>query len=195
MKPTATVLARALGLVHDPRPPAALVAALEAAEARRADGLSSKARAVVDAGNERLARGRRRDPMARGEGAARPETSWSFVVLGKPVAMQRPRVTGSGTYTPPETRRYKARVAAAARAAGVRAGQGPCRVSVDVWTPDRRRRDLDNILKTVLDGLVKAGAEVLADDACTVVVGQRIEWRGVDRGAPRVEVTVEMADG
>lgn len=41
--------------------------------------------------------------------------------------------------------------------------QTPVSVSIDVFPPDRRRRDLDNMLKALLDGLVHA--RVLEDDS------------------------------
>ena len=50
----------------------------------------------------------------------------------------------------------------------------PCALSLVVRYPDRRRRDLDNALSSVLDLLVDAG--VLPDDAWTAV--ERIAVRG-----------------
>lgn len=41
--------------------------------------------------------------------------------------------------------------------------QRPVSVSIDVFPPDRRRRDLDNLLKALLDSLVHA--RVLEDDS------------------------------
>jgi crossover junction endodeoxyribonuclease RusA len=90
-------------------------------------------------------------------------------VDGKPQAKQRPRVgRGGRVYTPKETRDYEQLVAAAWRAAG-----GPClpkgtaaevtihvyrdrvEVSVEVadGLPATARADLDNLAKSVLDGL------------------------------------------
>lgn len=41
--------------------------------------------------------------------------------------------------------------------------QGRVSLSIDVFPPDRRRRDLDNMLKALLDGLVHA--RILEDDS------------------------------
>ena len=46
---------------------------------------------------------------------------------------------------------------------GVRLGQGRLRVSIDWHPPDKRRRDIDNILKSIFDALEHAG--VYADDS------------------------------
>jgi len=35
---------------------------------------------------------------------------------------------------------------------------GRCSVEIHVWPPDRRKRDLDNVLKATLDALEHAGA-------------------------------------
>ena len=49
---------------------------------------------------------------------------------------------------------------------------GPLRVVIEAWRPDKRRRDLDNLLKATLDGLAHAG--VYEDDA--QIVDLRIYW-------------------
>ena len=50
--------------------------------------------------------------------------------------------------------------------------KGPLRVVIEAWRPDRRRRDLDNLLKATLDGLAHAG--VYEDDS--QIVDLRIYW-------------------
>jgi len=52
--------------------------------------------------------------------------------------------------------RRAVRVALAAR--GVRPLDGPLAVTIDVHPPDRRRRDLDNLQKALLDALAHGGA-------------------------------------
>lgn len=64
-------------------------------------------------------------------------------------------------------------------------------VSIMCYPPDRRRRDLDNVLKAALDALVFAG--VMLDDS-------QIDRLAIERcavGAPgRLEITIErLTDG
>jgi crossover junction endodeoxyribonuclease RusA len=49
---------------------------------------------------------------------------------------------------------------------------GKLRVVIEAWRPDKRRRDLDNLLKATLDGLAHAG--VYEDDS--QIVDLRIYW-------------------
>jgi len=46
------------------------------------------------------------------------------------------------------------------------------RIEIEAWRPDKRRRDLDNLLKATLDGLAHAG--VFEDDS--QIVDLRIYW-------------------
>ena len=41
---------------------------------------------------------------------------------------------------------------------GIEPYAGPIAVAVEVYPPDRRKRDLDNLLKSLLDSLAHAGA-------------------------------------
>ncbi|MFO8013869.1 MAG: RusA family crossover junction endodeoxyribonuclease [Phycisphaerae bacterium] len=57
-----------------------------------------------------------------------------------------------------EGRRYRKRVAATLAALGVRPLDGPVEVEIELYPPDRRRRDVDNAQKSLLDALEKGGA-------------------------------------
>lgn len=55
-------------------------------------------------------------------------------------------------------RAYRSQVAATLAARRVRPLDGPLDVSIEAHPPDRRRRDLDNALKSLLDALEHGGA-------------------------------------
>jgi len=57
-----------------------------------------------------------------------------------------------------EGRRYRERVAATLAALGVWPLDGPLVVEIELYPPDRRRRDVDNTQKPLLDALEKGGA-------------------------------------
>lgn len=117
--------------------------------------------------------------------------TWTFIIPGPPVTWERV-VPGKGarrTVRTSRTRNHENTVHALATVAGVRAGKGPVRITVDAFFPDKLRRDLDNIGKAVLDGLV--GLPVLADD-CWSVVPELIVRGALDKANPRTVVCVEM---
>lgn len=62
-----------------------------------------------------------------------------------------------------EGRQYRERVFALLAARGAKPLTGRLEVVVQVFTPDRRRRDLDNAMKGLLDSLEHAG--VYGDDS------------------------------
>lgn len=65
----------------------------------------------------------------------------------------------------------------------------PVRLHVDLYAPDRRRRDLQNLAKLLCDALQ---GTVYADDAQIA----EITWKhcGVDRENPRVEINASAID-
>lgn len=128
----------------------------------------------------------------------------SFTVPGKPVPKQRPRMTRWGSvYTPAETTRYERLVAQCARAAGAAPVSGPVAVDIHVqlpipksWSKARRsaadggphtqRPDIDNLAKSVLDGL---NGVAWADDAQVCSVSASKVWNAAcPEGAVRVHV-------
>jgi crossover junction endodeoxyribonuclease RusA len=68
------------------------------------------------------------------------------------------RRVGPRTLISREGRRFRERVCALLAAAGVRPLRGPLRVEIEVYPPDRRRRDLDNAMKSLNDALEHGGA-------------------------------------
>jgi Holliday junction resolvase RusA-like endonuclease len=121
-------------------------------------------------------------------------TAIVFTVPGKPVPKQRARKGPNGWYTPTETRRYERAVGFhATRARQVHTatgGEWPMgrRYEVEVlcvWA-DRRRRDIDNVLKSVLDGL---NGVLFADDSQVVrAIVSRSEPERATRTVVRVRV-------
>jgi crossover junction endodeoxyribonuclease RusA len=66
---------------------------------------------------------------------------------------------------------------------------GPVKVVIEAYRPDNRRRDLDNLLKAVLDSLGHAG--IYIDDS--LIVDLRIYWAESIGGM--LKIKVEELDG
>ena len=114
---------------------------------------------------------------------------YEFRVAGKVQPKQRPRRSSNGRwYTPSGTADYEERVAWYARGAGVRCIDGPVRLEIDIYWPDRRRRDLDNGGKSIADALNGIAYE---DDY--QIVEKRLTKR-LDRDNPRAEIVVEALE-
>ncbi len=120
-----------------------------------------------------------------------------FVVPGPPQPKERPRTGKRGNvYTPDGTRSYEQTVRVHALRAVASCGwqREPAdryTVTLAVYFPDERRRDLDNVCKAVLDG---CNGVAFADDS---EVDEVHMVRAVDRERPRIEVRVSRlgADG
>lgn len=83
------------------------------------------------------------------------------------------RHTSRGTFITPKARRYRTDVGVAVLTQGRAATiSGPVAVEIVAHPPNRLRRDLDNLLKGVLDALTHAG--VYADDS--QIADLRIRW-------------------
>lgn len=94
-------------------------------------------------------------------------------IPGTPVPKGRPRSGRGNTFTPRRTVEYEQLVAWHARAQRIRLGAGPVELHADFYTR-RGGGDLDNLLKSVLDGLVKGGA--IDDDAPHIVPVITVRW-------------------
>lgn len=112
-----------------------------------------------------------------------PEKVVRFTVPGEPRSKQRARVTARGTFTPTETRQAEQRVRQAW--ALTRAEPFPYQVvvTIDFYNGNRRRRDLDNMAKLVLDALNKVA---YADDY--QVVGLNLRKIFTTRDRARTEI-------
>ncbi len=114
---------------------------------------------------------------------------YRFEIPGPPVAWQRVKRGRAGNaYVPEETTRYKLKVQMCARTAGVRELDGDVVLSCWFYVADRRRRDGDNLQKSIQDALNRIA---YADDS------QIKEWHGaltLDPDKPRAIVQVETRD-
>jgi crossover junction endodeoxyribonuclease RusA len=98
-------------------------------------------------------------------------------------------VLGRGhLYVSPDGRQYRRRVSAILT--GAPQMVGPVAVAIEVHPPDRRRRDLDNLLKCLLDSLTNAG--LWADDS---QVESLSIARGETKSAGSVLVAIEPMGG
>lgn len=111
-----------------------------------------------------------------------------FLVPGAPVPKQRPRLFHNRVITPRKTAAYEGLVARCAELAGAKPVKGPVVLRCCFYLPDRRVRDLDNLVKSVLDGLNEVA---FVDDSQI----ERIEAeKRIDREQPRAWVSVEALE-
>ena len=95
------------------------------------------------------------------------------------------RRVGPRTLISREGRRFRERVCSLLAASGVRPMAGPLRVEIEVYPPDRRRRDIDNMQKALLDALEHGRA--FRDDSQIVELKiERRAWVGGGRTLVRI---------
>ena len=82
-----------------------------------------------------------------------PDKVIRFEVPGEPRSKGRPRVTQRGTYTPKETLEAERKVRTYWHETGAPQFQYQLLVEIDFYNGNKRRRDLDNMAKLVLDAL------------------------------------------
>ena len=99
------------------------------------------------------------------------------------------RRVGPRTLISREGRAYRERVARCLGLLGVRPVRGPIHMRIEVYPPDNRRRDLDNLQKSLWDALQKGGAYL--DDS--QVVRFEVEKRETVAGG-KVIVSIEESD-
>lgn len=63
----------------------------------------------------------------------------------------------------------------------------PTAIFIKIWNEDKRGRDLDNQLSSILDLLKEC--EVITDDNCFVLPALGIQFIDIDKENPRAEIT------
>lgn len=119
-------------------------------------------------------------------------TSWTFVVRGPPQPKERARRGNHGRwYTPERTRAYEAAIRNMAMLSRSPrwAVDRQYAVTVTAYFADGRPRDVDNVLKSVLDGLTGVA---FANDR--QVVETHAYRGGVDRDDPRTIVSTSTVE-
>ena len=130
-----------------------------------------------------------------GHGIARPPESppaCRAVVLGEPVAKARPRCGRSGRpFTPTATVAAERAFAWAVKAdnPGLEPLSGPLAVRLEFRCGDRRRRDLDNLVKLAWDS---CNGVIWHDDSQVEALVARLVRGAAD---PRTEIAVWALDG
>jgi crossover junction endodeoxyribonuclease RusA len=69
-------------------------------------------------------------------------------------------VRGKGRYIKPEGLEFRKIVAQAIEPKGMEKIEGNVAIFIQIYPPDNRKRDIDNVLKALLDALTHAGAWV-----------------------------------
>jgi len=115
-----------------------------------------------------------------------PPIKWEMTLPYPPTVNHYYGYGKSKVYTKPDGKAYRAIVVSMVARTGVRPMSGPLKIWIDVHFPDHRKRDLDNLLKCLLDALTHGG--VYADDSLLEEI--RIRKAGYSTGG-KVVVTVE----
>jgi crossover junction endodeoxyribonuclease RusA len=100
------------------------------------------------------------------------------------------RRVGPRTLISREGRRFRERVCGLLAAARVERLGGPLHLQIEVYPPDRRRRDIDNVQKALLDALQHGG--LYEDDS--QIVKLDIEKRGCTPGGRTILRVREAPD-
>jgi crossover junction endodeoxyribonuclease RusA len=114
-----------------------------------------------------------------------------LTIPGRPVPKARPRLGVHGrkayVYTPPQTKEYEKLVGWVARCAGCKPSGEPVAVVLDIYV--RRRMDVDNVAKSILDGLTGVAYE--DDDQVVELVVRKHKVKRKEE--ERVEIEIKEA--
>ena len=96
--------------------------------------------------------------------------------------------SGRAVYLVPKAREYYALVAHTVRANYHAVNFSTAlKVSMAIYPPDKRKRDITNLLKVIEDALTRAG--VWADDS--LVTELHVSKKELDKSCPRIEIEIE----
>lgn len=84
---------------------------------------------------------------------AAPEKVARLTIKGEPKSKQRARVTARGTFTPYETKAAQQLIGFTYRRLALPPFEHQVVVTIDFYNGNKRRRDIDNMAKLVLDAL------------------------------------------
>jgi Holliday junction resolvase RusA-like endonuclease len=89
----------------------------------------------------------------------------TFKIEGRAVAKERPRLLrNGGVFTPQKTVDYENKVAEAWNSKfGMLSLEGKLRVTINFYTDRHAKQDVDNLAKSILDGMQRAGAFAKGD--------------------------------
>jgi Holliday junction resolvase RusA-like endonuclease len=109
-----------------------------------------------------------------------------FTVFGEPKSKQRARVTKYGAYTPKQTLLAEDNIRRVWRSLQSDSFPHHVLVSIDFFNGNKRRRDIDNMAKLVLDAL---NEEAYADDNQIVALELRKFFCAPDRARTEIMLT------
>lgn len=114
-----------------------------------------------------------------------------MIIDGQPVPWHRAQHAGKRSYQHPLDREYQSIVGMVAQMAVAHRKQwrkdGEYSIAIFAYRSDKRRCDVDNIAKNVMDALTKI---VYADDAQVTSIAVT---RAIDKQRPRIEIAISAA--
>jgi len=113
------------------------------------------------------------------------------VLLGEPIAKQRARIGKFGAYTPAKTKQFQKQIAATAIGQLTLPPKPDIALGIRVafYTQTHQRKDVDNMLKSVMDALNHLA---FCDDS---QIKEVMAWSAVDCSNPRTEFLVYRLGG
>ena len=96
---------------------------------------------------------------------------------------------GNRSFIKPRGKQYRVDVACIMLQNRVKPLSGVLQVVINAYMPDKRKRDADNILKSVLDALHKGDCKCYEDDS--QIEDLRIIKKGIDRPDGKIEIMIK----